>query len=101
MLAAVLLPCHRTAKLHGGRGNDGLLGIEWRLGAEPAAHERGDDSDRFEIAVEEICERRPAQMRRLRRRPHAQHIGAHIMAGEHGARLERRMKEVKKLGAWD
>ena len=54
MLAAVLLPFHRTAELHR-RGRDHrLLGIERRLGAEAAADERRDHADRFEVALEQV-----------------------------------------------
>ena len=75
MLAPVLLPFHRAAELHR-RGRDHrLLGIERRLGAEAAADERRDHADRFEIALEQIGERAAAEMRRLRRRPHRQHVG--------------------------
>ena len=70
-------------------GNDRLLGVERRLGAEAAADERRDHADRFEIALEQVGERAAAEMRRLRRRPHRQHVGAGIVAREHGAAFER------------
>ena len=74
VLAAVLLPFHRPAKLHR-RGRDHrLLGVERRLGAEAASDQRRDHADRFEIALEQVGERAAAQMRRLRRRPHREHV---------------------------
>ena len=89
MLAPVLLPFHRTPKLHGGGRNHRLLGVERRLGAEAAADERGDHADRFEIALEQVGERAAAEVRRLGRRPHGEHVGCRVVVGEHGAALER------------
>ena len=83
--------CHVTGrpKLHRRGGNDRLLGVERRLGAEAAADEGRDHADRFEIALEQIGERAAAEMRRLRRRPHRQHVGAGIVAREHRAAFKR------------
>ncbi len=89
MLAPVLLPFHGTAELHRRCRNHRLLGVERRLGAEAAADERRDHADRFEIALEQIGERAAAEMRRLRRRPHGEHVGTSIVAREHRAAFER------------
>ena len=89
MLAPVLLPFHRAPKLHGGGRDHRLLGVERRLGAEAAADERRDHADRFEVALEQVGERAAAEVRRLRRRPHREHVGGGVVAGEHGAALER------------
>ena len=89
VLAPILLPRHRAAKLHRRGRNDRLLGVERRLGAEAAADMGRDHPDRFEVAFEQVGERAAAEMRRLRRRPHRQQVGRGVVACEHGAALER------------
>ncbi len=89
MLAPILLPRHRAAELHRGGRNDRFLGVERRLGAEAAADMGRDDADRFEVAFEQIGKRGAAKVRGLRRRPHRQHVGAGVVAREHGAAFER------------
>ena len=69
MLAPVLLPGHRATKPHRRGRDDRLLGIERRLGPEPAADEGRNHPDRFQVALEQIGERGAGKMRRLRRRP--------------------------------
>ena len=41
------------------------------------------------FAIEQIGEHAAAEMRRLRAGPDGQHVGRRIVAGEHGARLQR------------
>ena len=88
MLAAVLLPFHRTAELHRRGRNHRLLRIERRLGAEAAADQRRDHPDRFQVALEQIGQGAAAKMRRLRRGPDRQHVGGRIVARQHGAALQ-------------
>ena len=89
MLAAILLPFHRPAELHR-RGRDHrLLRIERRLRAEAAADQRGDDADRFQIALEQVRQGAAAQMRRLRRRPDIEHVGRGVVARQHRTAFER------------
>ena len=89
MLAAVLDPFHRPAKLQRRRRDHGFLGIEDRLRPKTAADVGRDHADRFQLAAEQVGEHAAADMRRLRTRPHRQHIGRGIVAGEHRARLDR------------
>ena len=88
MLAAVLLPFHRAAELHRRRRNHRLLRIERRLGAKAAAHKRRDHADRFQVALEQVGQRAAAEMRRLRRGPHREHVGGRIVARQHGAAFQ-------------
>ena len=76
------------AELHCGRRNDRLLGVEGRLCAEAATHVRRDHTDCLKVAFEEIGKRRAAKVRRLRRRPHRQHVSSGIVTCEHGAAFE-------------
>ena len=69
MLAPILLPLYRTAKLHRCGGNDRFLTVEWRLGPEAAPHLRRNHPDRFEIAFQQVGKRAATQMWRLGRRP--------------------------------
>ena len=89
MFAPVLLPRDRAAELHRGGRNDRFFRVERRLGAEAAADMGRDDADRFEVAFEQIGERGAAKVRRLRRRPHRQHVGRGVVVREHGAAFER------------
>ena len=43
----------------------------------------------FEVALEQIGQRAAAKVRRLRRRPHRQHVTARIVIGQYGAPFER------------
>ncbi len=88
MLAPVLLPGDRAPELHCGRRNDRLLGVEGRLCAEAATHVRRDHTDCLKVAFEEIGKRRAAKVRRLRCRPHRQHVRTGIVICEHGAAFE-------------
>ena len=88
VLAAVLLPFHRTAELHRRGRYHRLLRIERRLGAEAAADERRDHPDRFQVALEQIGQRAAAEVRRLRRGPDRQHVGGRIVARQHGAAFQ-------------
>ena len=89
MLAAVLDPFHRPAKLERRRRNHRLLRIEDRLRAKTAADVRRDHADRFDIAVEQIGEHAAAEMRRLRAGPYREQVRNRIVARQHGARLDR------------
>ncbi len=89
VLAPVLLPGDGAEKLDRRGRDDRLLGVERRLGAEAAADLGRDHADRFEIAFEQVGERAAAEVRRLRRRPHRQHVAARVVARQHGAAFER------------
>ena len=89
MLAAILDPFHRPAQLQRRRRDHGFLGIKDRLRPKTAADVGRDHADRFQLAAEQVGEHAAADMRRLRARPHRQHIGRGIVAGEHRARLDR------------
>ncbi len=89
MLAAVLDPLHRPAKLERHRRNHRLLRIEDRLRPKTAADVRRDHADRFDIAVEQIGEHAAAEMRRLRAGPYREQVRNRIVARQHGAGLDR------------
>jgi hypothetical protein len=89
MLATVLDPFHRPAELRGRDRDNDLLRIERRLGAEAAADERRDDAHFVGTALEEVGDGRPADVRRLRRRPHGQHARCRLLVCQHGAAFQR------------
>ena len=88
VLAPVLLPCHRTAQFHCGRGDHRLLGVERRLGAEAAADMGRDHADGIRGRARADRPACRGKMRRLRRRPNRQHVAARIVTGQHGAPFE-------------
>jgi hypothetical protein len=83
MLMAVLDPPNRTAELHGGDRDHDLLGIERRLGPEPAADERRNDTDGGQLAFEQVGDGALTDVRRLRCRPHRDQVRGGIMACQH------------------
>ena len=89
MLATVLDPLYRPAKFQRRRRDHGLLGIEDRLRPKSAADVGRDHADRFQLPAKQVGQHAAPDMRRLGARPHRQHIGRGIVAGEHRARLDR------------
>ena len=89
VLAAVLGPLHRPARHDGGGGDQQVLRVAVRLGAEAAAHVRGDDADLVRRQPERGHQSLLDEVDDLGAVPRGERAVARIPLGDHAARLDR------------
>ena len=89
VLAAVLGPLHRPARQDGRGGDQQVLRIAVGLGAEAAAHVRGDDPDLVERQPERGHQPLLHEVDDLGAVPRGERAVARVPPGDHSARLDR------------
>ena len=92
MLVAVLDPAHRVVEFQRQRGEDDLLRIEPRLGAEAAADIGRDDPDAALVDPENLADRDAHRVRRLGRGVDHDLVEPVVAIGQHAAALHRRTR---------
>src|SRR5205814_180051 len=90
ILAAVLDPAHGVIEFERQRREDDLLGIKPRLRAKPATDIGRDDPDAALLDPEDLAERDPHRVRRLRRGIDDNLVEPVVAIGQDGAAFQRR-----------